>query len=629
MTTVPTISASDVLAGGGAVAQWGLAGGDVVAGQVVYLAAAENRWSLAQADSAVAAERSPKGMALNSASEGQPVRVLTRGPVSVGPVLDPAMTYYLSGDPGSLCQLEDLAEGDYPTIVGIARSASVLDLSIQSSGLALWFDPRTLFDLDDENDRFYVRGETYETLAAAATALGGTNSGQALTLSPHLTGDIIWQSDFSSGIDGFAETLNPDNGSLAAVGGNLEATTTVSSYRFSKQVAANRIAVMARITRVSMTLGSATLTVANNAGLSGAASSFVTMTGNARFEAPGVSDSANVYIGCGTSGIGKLVVTAAELERILPFEGFQQLQHRFEFNFTTLTIGTQQVIEQLGIPSATAQSIRLVIDANGNLRVITTVSNSTVTANLDLGVLEPDTRYKVRGSLADNAFHANLDGGPLVSDTSGGMPASALYWRGRSQSGETFLGTIHRSKVWPAAVSDPNELVDPSRAFLAAGDSIGNGDGATTKWFQGLGSPVRAYHEIAVAGETTAQMLARVQAVTGFYRQWPLLMMDFPNTGESAETWLANIKAAGQFWGDEWFIMPPAQTVGEAPADKIATIQAALLSDPDFDGHTLDAVEQAAYLAEVADGGTRSDNLHFNDTGQAIQRSYVVANRGW
>jgi len=488
---------------------------------------------------------------------------------------------------------------------------------------AQWWEGGALLDADYTAGRYYFNGRTYSSVAALATAMGGTNSGNVLTVGPYLTGNMLYQSDFSAGIDSFAETSNPDNGSLANSSGNLVGTVTTSTYRYSRAVSANRKAAKITATQVSTTQASRSLAIGNNSGLSGAATVATAMTANGDYSAIGCTDGSTIYAGLQTSGAGQTTTTNWRMEEVLPFAGFIQGQHRFEFDFTTGTIGTQQVIAHLGIPSASAQSNRLLIDTSGNLRLIVTVSNSTVLVNLDLGVLSPATRYKVRGSLADNAFYANLDGGPWASDLSGIAAPAALFWLGRSQAGETFTGTIHHAKVWPTAVSDPNMLVDPARALFIAGDSTGAGTGATAKWFDNFGSPVRAYNNGAVGGETSTQMLARVQAAAAFYHDWPLIIMDRPNTGEDAALWLANMKAAGAVWGDKWFIMPPAQDVPDTSIANIATVQAALLSDPDFAGHTLGAVEQAAYLTAVADAGTRSDGLHFDDDGQAIQQTYA------
>lgn len=130
------ITAANVVAGNGASRRDGTAGEAITAGQVVYLDAADQRYKLADCDAA-AALRSPRGIALNGAAAGQPIEVLTEGPVTIGAVLTAGTAYYLSGTPGGIAPVADLATGDYPTIVGIATSASVLDVKLHESGVAL------------------------------------------------------------------------------------------------------------------------------------------------------------------------------------------------------------------------------------------------------------------------------------------------------------------------------------------------------------------------------------------------------------------------------------------------------------------------------------------------------------
>ena len=132
-----TITAANVVAGSGARIARGTAGASVAAGQVVYLDAAAGTYKLADNDSATAALRSPVGIALHAASSGQPLAVLTKGPITIGATMTAGVAYYLSGTPGGICPVADLATGDYPTVLGIATSTTVLEVNIQESGVAL------------------------------------------------------------------------------------------------------------------------------------------------------------------------------------------------------------------------------------------------------------------------------------------------------------------------------------------------------------------------------------------------------------------------------------------------------------------------------------------------------------
>lgn len=132
-----TITAANVLALPGAITLRRLAGATIAAGQAVYLDAADNKWKLADSNGASAAVRTPGGIALNGASDGQPLTVLTDGPITIGAAVTPGVAYYLSDTPGGICPVADLGAGEYPTIIGIATSATALNVKINPSGVAL------------------------------------------------------------------------------------------------------------------------------------------------------------------------------------------------------------------------------------------------------------------------------------------------------------------------------------------------------------------------------------------------------------------------------------------------------------------------------------------------------------
>lgn len=132
-----SITAANVAAGGGAKIVPGTAGEAITAGQVVYLDSSTGRFKLADNNSATAAVRSPYGIALNGAAAGQPLSVLTSGPITIGATLTAGVAYYLSATAGGICPVADLATGQYPTVLGIATSTTVLRVNLTESGVAL------------------------------------------------------------------------------------------------------------------------------------------------------------------------------------------------------------------------------------------------------------------------------------------------------------------------------------------------------------------------------------------------------------------------------------------------------------------------------------------------------------
>lgn len=131
------ITAANVIAGAGANLENGYLGVAVTAGKALYKAAADGLWYLADNNSATAAARQAMGIALNGGGVGQPVQVLLSGPVTIGATLTPGVAYYLSDTAGGICPVADLGVGEYVCFIGLATSASVIDVAIKYSGVAL------------------------------------------------------------------------------------------------------------------------------------------------------------------------------------------------------------------------------------------------------------------------------------------------------------------------------------------------------------------------------------------------------------------------------------------------------------------------------------------------------------
>lgn len=132
-----TITAANVAAGSGAVKRTGTAGATVTAGQVVYLDSSDNKYKLADCDSATAAVRSPAGIALHASLNGQPLTILESGPITIGATIAASVAYYLSPNAGGICPVADLASGDYAVLLGLGASTTVLTVDIQEAGAAL------------------------------------------------------------------------------------------------------------------------------------------------------------------------------------------------------------------------------------------------------------------------------------------------------------------------------------------------------------------------------------------------------------------------------------------------------------------------------------------------------------
>lgn len=131
------LTASAILAGANSSSVTGTAGETIIAGKAVYISPTTKRWMLADSNSATAAARQATGIALNGASDGQPVAIHKFGDLTIGAVLTAGQAIYLSDTPGGLAPLADVGSGEYVCLIGLAKSVSVLAVDIQYPGVAL------------------------------------------------------------------------------------------------------------------------------------------------------------------------------------------------------------------------------------------------------------------------------------------------------------------------------------------------------------------------------------------------------------------------------------------------------------------------------------------------------------
>jgi len=129
------ISSSNVTPGTGANTLGGTAGEAIDAGEVCYLDSTTNKYKLADANDS-SSTATVKGIAVNSAILDQPITVLQSGDINVGSVLTTAEVYVLSATPGKIAPVADLASGWYTSILGVAKDADTLTVSINNSGFA-------------------------------------------------------------------------------------------------------------------------------------------------------------------------------------------------------------------------------------------------------------------------------------------------------------------------------------------------------------------------------------------------------------------------------------------------------------------------------------------------------------
>lgn len=132
-----TITAANVIAASGARTIAGTAGATITAGQVVHISPANRRFVLADADAAGVGSITAFYIALNGASNGQPMVTLRLGDVTIGATMVAGTEYYVSPNAGGICPRADLSGGDNLILLGIASSTTVLKFDPIIPGVTL------------------------------------------------------------------------------------------------------------------------------------------------------------------------------------------------------------------------------------------------------------------------------------------------------------------------------------------------------------------------------------------------------------------------------------------------------------------------------------------------------------
>lgn len=134
-----SLTAANIVPSTRAVRVPGTAGATIAAGQLVYKDASDsNKWKLADGNSATAAVRAVEGIAVNSASAGQPITIVTSDPdlavgthgVTIGEPL------FLSNTPGGIMPYADLASGNYTAHVAQAKTSTTISFAVHAPAVA-------------------------------------------------------------------------------------------------------------------------------------------------------------------------------------------------------------------------------------------------------------------------------------------------------------------------------------------------------------------------------------------------------------------------------------------------------------------------------------------------------------
>lgn len=125
-----SITAGNVIGSG--VKETLIAGGTLTAGMPVRKDASGQ--AVAASDSS-AANAAVYGIALNGASDGQPVEVIKSGNIDLGATLAVGKVYVLSTS-GGIAPVDDVGSGEFITVIGVASAADNLVIGIVVGGVA-------------------------------------------------------------------------------------------------------------------------------------------------------------------------------------------------------------------------------------------------------------------------------------------------------------------------------------------------------------------------------------------------------------------------------------------------------------------------------------------------------------
>ena len=134
-----TVTAANVSLQDGKIGH-GTAGATITAGRALYRDAADgNKLKLANADTAGTA--TVAGIALNSASSGQPVAYVTGGIYNAGATVAVGTVYVLSdAAAGGIAPVSDFAtgsDGSTVSVIGVGVTSGRIDVSIHNSGAVI------------------------------------------------------------------------------------------------------------------------------------------------------------------------------------------------------------------------------------------------------------------------------------------------------------------------------------------------------------------------------------------------------------------------------------------------------------------------------------------------------------
>lgn len=128
-----SITAANVVADAGSTVSSSTAGATITAGDALYIDSADSN-KVKPCDADVAASAVCVGIALNSASSGQPVNYQKSGTLTIGATVAVGVAYYVTPNTGGLGAWAEVQADDYATLVCVGASTSKVMIVLGATG---------------------------------------------------------------------------------------------------------------------------------------------------------------------------------------------------------------------------------------------------------------------------------------------------------------------------------------------------------------------------------------------------------------------------------------------------------------------------------------------------------------
>jgi hypothetical protein len=176
---------------------------------------------------------------------------------------------------------------------------------------------------------------------------------------------------------------------------------------------------------------------------------------------------------------------------------------------------------------------------------------------------------------------------------------------------------------------------DATGGLVAYGDSTAKGVGAKQTWLERLGEARSTAVRNAGVDRQGVEAMAQSATDDAEHRTWIAIFYDRRNAGETPDAWIAAVSAAIAARGTDRFLVMPQVPVSGGREDGI-TLPVLLEINgrirATWPENAFDAATEAEFLAILDSDANRSDRIHRNDAGQAIEADFVgrwLTQKGW